>query len=120
MSASAMAEVCDKVAGDGWMPGDGPISLFWNIRTWGVIWTLAMIVPWLRWLHPIIPFALGIAFVLLGIALTFGSDGGDYVTRAAVIEGCRAVWFDSLHLAVGLVIVLTAWWRKRAVSTTIA
>ncbi len=83
-ASAALAEVCDKIAGEGWTRESGPIGLSFTSR---VLLFLALIGFaykanrwWLSWA------LFGGTGLLVALAVIEGYD--DPIARAAILEGC--------------------------------
>lgn len=83
--STAWAEVCDKVAGDNWMPADGPIDLSFAAQSLVAVGLLCIVVFFrltrLSWM----------LFGLMGLLILLRMSGteSDPITQAAINEGCR-------------------------------
>ncbi len=101
----ALAEVCDKVAGEGWREVDGPVGLFgfgwlgWLIVILGLA-SACIVKTWS--LRPLAVLTLLVALVDL-----FEINSSNEVVLAAVVEGCRShlTGQTGLVLGIGMLIV---------------
>ncbi|WP_133773687.1 hypothetical protein [Enterovirga rhinocerotis] len=123
-AAPAWAEVCDKVAGDGWRREHGPVSWTppaagnWaSVEAWKLVALVlvltvlaAMRFPHFRWIAALVlSVAAAHSLLLWGL---YASDGND-VIAAAIREGCLPA--SSLaHIGTGPSLGLPLAWAMAA------
>ena len=87
----ALAEVCDKVAGDGWQAEHGPINVVtwpWALRLTAVVLGSILMIRLFRsralaWMAAAMAGGLAVIYDLSAL-----TESDNEVTRAAVSEGC--------------------------------
>jgi hypothetical protein len=104
----ARAEVCDKVVGEAWLPGDGPVWLLNPVGfPTGLVLLLGglalLLILGLRWIG-----CLGSALLLFAATMMVSFDliPQHEIYLAAVREGCRSYRTDLMN--VGLYVALAA------------
>jgi hypothetical protein len=115
-AAPALAEVCDKAAGDHWMPEDGPML----VLGYGRAFTVCVVVGCLLAAYVVrraaaLPLmVIGAGLFAIGVAaLTDGVFAPD-IYMAAVREGCRALRADIVGLTIGVALIVLGGWLRRA------
>ncbi|MEQ1614651.1 MAG: hypothetical protein ABL904_18045 [Hyphomicrobiaceae bacterium] len=101
LAVPAVAEVCDKVVGDHWIPADGPVWLP-SIGAW-MFWGVLAIYA-LGTQEPLAARAIGSCILVVNVFLSLGAMY-DYVEAhevivAAVREGCRSPSADIANSAI--------------------
>jgi hypothetical protein len=100
----AMAEVCDKAAGNRWMPDDGPMLLLGFGRGFTMLFVVGcLLVAYMFRRAAAVPLiVIGAGLVAIGgVTLSEALDAHGVYT-AVVKEGCRALWADILGVALGV------------------
>jgi hypothetical protein len=120
---AALAEVCDKVAGETWQTDHGPIDAVtwpWALAAFATIGTSVGLIVWTRSRRLAWGAALFAALLaLLGLA-NLWMDRGDLVTIAAVQEGCLSPNQSTRHLiGVGALGLLAALYVRLARKSTL-
>lgn len=113
----ALAEVCDKVVGDAWSRGDGPVWLLnpgWSGA--GIILTIAAVVSLGYMIFaPRLGYVLAVVFVVLalweGLLLAAWFDDRD-IFDAAVHEGCLSAPTKSTGVLLLLALAAISVWRR--------